>query len=99
MKVLVLLLLVQQVSFVSILHGFEAVMELELVKNIVDVILDCLEFNREPFGNLLVGQPVSNPSNNFQFARRQLDRTLRYARHAFSGQLRDAREERRRHAG
>lgn len=50
-----LLWLVQQISFVGIVHGLQASMHLEFVQNVVDMVLDRLRRNREPLRDFLVG--------------------------------------------
>ena len=56
-------------SVAGIVHGFEAGLQVEFVENIVDVILDGLQGNDEPVGNLFVGEALGNLVKNVQFAR------------------------------
>ena len=53
-KVLVLLFISQQSSFAGIFHRFEAVVQLQLFENIMDVIFYRLRFDGELQANCLV---------------------------------------------
>lgn len=54
------MLLVQQVSFVGILYGFKAGLQLQFIENIMDVIFHRLRCNEKPLGNFFVGQAFGN---------------------------------------
>ena len=50
-----MLFLFEKASFAGILYGFEAVMELKFIQNIMDMIFHCLRFNGKLPGNFFIG--------------------------------------------